>query len=146
MAVTAKWYGKAFLAILNKEVDWEADTIKVQLHTSSYTPDQDAHDYADDLTNEVANGNGYTTGGATLGSKTIGYTGATNVVKLDAADTSWAAATITARYAVIVDTTPGSAATNPLLGYVDFGADVTSTAGTFQITWHADGILTITPS
>jgi hypothetical protein len=146
MAVSAKWFGNAFLKMLNKEIDWDSDTIKVSLHTSSYVPDQDAHDYADDLTNEVANGNGYTTGGATLGSKTIGYTGATNVVKLDAADTSWSNATITARYAVIYDASGGSAAANPLLGYVDFGADVSSTSGTFQITWHSDGILTITPS
>lgn len=146
MAVSAKWYGNAFLKAFNKEIDWESDTIKVSLHTSSYTPDQDAHDYQDDLTNEVANGNGYTTGGATLGSKTSGYTGATNVVKFDAADTSWSAATITARYAVIYDASGGSAAANPLLGYVDFGADVSSTAGTFQITWHSDGILTVTPS
>ena len=146
MAVTAKWYGNAFLKALNKEIDWDTDTIKVQLHTSSYTPDPDAHDYHADLTNEVANGNGYTTGGATLANKTIGYTGGTNVVKLDGDDVSWAAATITARYAVIVDTTPGSSATNPVLGYVDFGADVASTAGTFAITWHADGIFTITPA
>lgn len=146
MAVSAKWYGKAFLAMLNKEIDWTADTIKVQLHTSSYTPDQDTHDYHDDLTNEVANGNGYTTGGATLGSATIAYNGTTNVVKLDGADASWTSSTITARYAVIVDTTPGSSATNPLLGYVDFGADVSSTNGTFSINWASTGIFTITPA
>lgn len=146
MAVTAKWFGKAFLKMLNKEIDWDSDTIKVSLHTSSYTPDQDAHDYADDLTNEVANGNGYTTGGATLGSKTIDYTAGTNVVKLDAADTVWAASTITARYAVIYDAQSGAAATNPLLGYVDFGADVSSAGGAFTITWDAAGIFTITPA
>lgn len=146
MAVTAKWFGNAFLKMLNKEIDWDSDTIKVSLHTSAYTPDQDAHDYANDLTNEVANGNGYTTGGATLGSKTIDYTAGTNVVKLDAADTVWSASTITARYAVIYDSTPGSAATNPLLGYVDFGADVTSTNGNFTITWDGAGIFTITPA
>lgn len=146
MAVSAKWYGNAFLKMLNKEIDWDSDTIKVSLHTSSYTPDQDAHDYQNDLTNEVANGNGYTTGGATLANKSIGYTGATNVVKLDADDTSWAASTITARYAVIYDATPGTSATNPLLGYVDFGADVASSGGAFTITWDSAGIFTITPA
>lgn len=146
MTVSAKWYGKAFLSILNKEVDWASDTIKVALCTSSYTPDQDAHDYFDDITNEVAAGSGYTSGGATLGTPTIGYTGATNVVKLDGDDVSWTTSTITARYAIIYDSTPGSAATNPLLGYVDFGADVSSSSGTFTITWDAAGIFTITPS
>lgn len=146
MPVSAKWFGNAFLKMLNKEIDWDSDTIKVSLHTASYTPDQDAHDYQNDLTNEVANGNGYTTGGATLANKSIGYTGATNVVKLDADDTSWASSTITARYAVIYDASPGTAATNPLLGYVDFGADVVSSGGAFTITWDAAGILTITPA
>ena len=90
--------------------------------------------------------NGYTTGGATLANASIGYTAGTNVVKLDGDDVSWTSSTITARYAVIVDTTPGSSATNPVLGYVDFGADVASTNGTFTITWSTDGIFTITPA
>jgi len=144
MAVTAKLYGKFLNALANKEVDLNSDTIKVQLHTSSYTPDQDTHDYHNDLTNEVANGNGYTTGGATLGSPSFSYTGATNVFMFDGADVSWTSSTITARYAVLVDTTPGSTSTNPLIGYVDFGTDVSTTNGTFQITWDAAGIFTVT--
>jgi len=145
MAVTAKWFGLAFLAMLNKEIDWEADTIKVMLCTSSFTPDQDTMDYQDDITNEVS-GTGYTAGGATLANASIGYTGATNVVKLDADDLTWETATITARYAVIVDTTPGSSSTNPVLGYVDFGEDKSSSGGDFTIQWNADGVFTITPS
>lgn len=142
MAVSAKWYGNAFKAAFNKEVDWDTDTIKVALCTSTYTPDQDAHDYFNDITNEVT-GTGYTAGGATLTSKTSTYTGASNTLSLDAADTSWAASTITARYAVIYVST-GTAATSPLLGYVDFDGDISSTAGAFTITWDAAGILTTT--
>lgn len=146
MAVSAKWYGNGLKAAFNKEVDWDTDTIKVALCTSSYTPDQDAHDYFDDITNELATANGYTAGGATLASKTITYTGATNKLKLDAADTSWANTAFTARYAIIYLST-GTAATSPLLGYVDFGEDkTTKDNGTFLITWAADGILEITAS
>ncbi len=206
MAVTTHWYRRAGLAALNKEIDWLSDTIKVSLHTSSYTPNLDTHDYADDLTNEVANGDGYTTGGATLASKAHTYTaansfgtawaaatayGAEAIVRpttgngylyraqgaggtshaateptwpttigdevtdngvtwtcvgrgietLDAADPSWTSATITARYAVIYDATPGTAGTNPLIALVDFGEDVSSTAATFSIVFAALGIL-----
>jgi len=145
MAVTAKWYGNALLKALNKEVDWDTQDIKVALVTSSYTPDQDAHDYFDDITNELSTGDGYTAGGATLGTKTIGYTADGNVIKLDAADVTWANSTITARRAIIyVDT--GDAETSVLLGYVDFGADQISSAGNFTIAWSADGIFTITVS
>jgi alpha-D-ribose 1-methylphosphonate 5-phosphate C-P lyase len=101
MAATMKWYGKALLKALNKEVDFDTDTIKVALCTSSYTPNQDTHDYFDDITNELSTGNGYTAGGATLANKTIGYTDGTNVIKLDADDVTWANSTITARYAIV---------------------------------------------
>lgn len=143
MAVTAKWYGKAPMKLLNKEVDWDSDEIKVMLCTSTYVPDQDVHAYKDAVTNEVE-GAGYTAGGAVLANKTIDYTGATNVTKLDANDVVWAASTITARYAVIYDNTPATDATKPVLGYVDFGEDKVSSNGTFTIQWHADGILTAT--
>jgi hypothetical protein len=145
MAVSAKWYGNAFLSMLNKEIDWASDVIKVALCTNAYTPSQDDHNYFDDITNEVS-ATGYTAGGATLGTPTIGYTGATNVVKLSGDNVSWANSTITARYAIVYDSSPGTAGTNPLIGYVDFGADVSTTNGTFAITWDAAGILTITPA
>ncbi|HUX00956.1 MAG TPA: hypothetical protein VMY35_08240 [Phycisphaerae bacterium] len=141
MAVTAYWYAKGFLAAFNKEVDFAADAIKVALTTSTYTPDQDAHDYFDDVTNEVV-GDGYVAGGHALGTPSIANT--ENVIKLDGDDTVWEASTITARRAVVYDSTPGTAATNPLLTWVDFGADEVSTAGDFTITWHANGIATIT--
>ncbi len=143
MAVSALMYGKAiegqYSATAARRVDWVGDTIKVMLCTASYTPDQDAHDFKDDITNEIT-GTGYTAGGATLGSKTLTYTGASNKLVLDAADTAWTTASFTARYAVIYKDT-GSAATSPVLGYVDFGADQTVTAATFTITWDADGVL-----
>jgi hypothetical protein len=142
MAVSAKWYGQALLKALNKEIDFDTDVIKVMLCTSAYVPDQDAHVYKDvSVTSEVT-GTGYTAGGATLASKTIAYTAATNIIALDAADVTWAASTITARYAVIYDDSPASS--KPLLAYVDFGADQSSNNGNFTITWDANGILKIT--
>ena len=144
MAVSAKFYGKAFLSAFNKEIDLNSDTIKVALCTSTYTPDQDAHDYFNDITNEVT-GTGYTAGGATLGSAAVSYTGGTNTFAFDGADVSWATSTITARYAIVYDST-GTSSTSPLICYVDFGADVSTTAGTFTLTWDAAGICTVVVS
>ena len=142
MAATAKWYGQAQIKAYSKEIDWLNDTIKVMLCTSSYVPNQDTHVYKDvSVTNEVA-GDGYTAGGATLASKTLAYDAGTNITKFDAADTVWAASTITARYAVIYDDTPES--NKPLLGYVDFGEDEVSTSTDFTIRWSSDGVLKIT--
>lgn len=143
MAVTAFWYGPAiegqYGTTAARRVDWVTDTIKVALTTSTYTPNQDTHDFFNDITNEVA-GAGYTAGGVTLGSKTVVYSGASNKLVLDAADAAWTTATFTARYAIVYKDT-GSAATSPLMGYVDFGGDQTVTGATFTIVWDVDGVL-----
>jgi hypothetical protein len=127
-------------------IDMDNDTFKVQLHTSTYTPAV-THDVLTDLTNEVANGNGYTTGGVTLTSPTWTRSGAT--VTFDAADAQWTASggSIVARYAVIYDDTPTSPA-NPLVAYSlldNTPADVTVADGTtLTIAFHTNGILTLT--
>lgn len=56
---------------------------------------------------EVSNGDGYATGGATVGSPTIGTT--TTVTKFDGADPSWTVtgSGFTYRYASFYDSTPG---------------------------------------
>jgi hypothetical protein len=127
--------------IMDGSIDLDTDTIKVALVTSSYTPDQDAHDFFDDITNEVS-GTGYTAGGATLANKVVSADNTDNEGVFDADDTSWATSTITARGAVIYKST-GTASTSPLIAYIDFGADKSSSAGTFQITWNAEGILNL---
>lgn len=149
MAVTAYWYGKGlegqYGTTSARRVDWVSDTINVALCASSYTPDQDADDFFDDVSNEIS-GPGYTAGGAALGTKSVNYDSATNTVSLRAATTSWTSASFTARYAVIYKST-GTAGTSPLLGYVDFGGDETVSSGTFSIAWDAtDGVLKITAS
>src|SRR6266567_5455179 len=117
MADVAKFYGLFFSSLANKEVDFNSDTIKAMLCTSSYTPDQDAHQYKSSVTNEVS-GTGYTAGGVTLTTCTFSYDGATNTFKLDCDDFSWTTATFTARNIVIYDSTPGSDATRPLIMFV----------------------------
>ena len=139
----SKLYGNFLLKALNKEVDFDTDTIKVALVSSSYTPDQDAHDYFNDVSTYEVSGTGYTAGGNTLASKTATYDSANNVIVLDAADTTWASSTITARYAVVYDST-GTSSTSALIGYVDFGSDQSSTNGNFTITWDSTGIVRIT--
>lgn len=142
--MASKLYGNFLSQALNKEVDWDTDTIKVALLTNAYTPDQDAHNYFDDvLANEVA-GTGYTAGGESLSNKTNTYDAGTNTIVLDADDVTWSSSTITARYAVVYDASPATDATRPLIGYVDFGSDQSSSNGNFTITWDATGIVRIT--
>jgi hypothetical protein len=129
-------YNRFYYDLCVKLLNLSTDTIKVQLHTASYTPDKD-HDVLADLSAEVANGNGYATGGATLASKTVTQDDANDCVVLDAADTEWTASTITARYVVLVDTTHDT-----LIVCFDLGGNVSSIAGSFKITWSASGYMT----
>lgn len=142
--MASKLYGQFLSQALNKEIDWDTDTIKVALLTNAYTPNQDTHNYFDDVSANEVSGTGYTGGGITLTNKTNTYNGASNVIVLDADDVTWSSSTITARYAVVYDASPATNATRPLIGYVDFGSDQSSSNGNFTITWDATGIVRIT--
>lgn len=123
------------------KIDFTSNTFKCALADSGYTPDVDAHDFFNDITNEEA-GTGYTAGGATLANKTWAVVGASNVVKFDADDVSWNTSTITTRYAIIYKST-GTASTSPLVAVIDFSSDRTSDGGTFLISFSASGIFTM---
>lgn len=128
--------------IMNGSVDLDTDTIKVALVTSSYTPDIDAHDYFNDVTNEVT-GTGYTAGGATLANKAVTQDNTNDKGVFDADDVAWTTSTITARGAVLYKSRGGASSADELICYIDFGVDKVSTAGTFTIQWNASGILTL---
>jgi hypothetical protein len=139
MTTTHKWFTLSKKSFAQKLIDWEDDTIKVSLHTSTYTPDMDAHNFQDDLTNEVT-ATGYTAGGATISTPTL--TGGTGELVYDGANVSWViSGSLTFRYAVIYDSTPGSTATNPLISIIDFGTDQTITDGTLTLNFDDAGIL-----
>lgn len=127
--------------IMNGSIDLDTDTIKVALVTSSYTPDQDAHDNFDDITNEIS-GTGYTAGGATLSNKAVSADNTDNEGVFDADDVTWSSSTITARGAVIYKST-GTASTSKLICYIDFGSDKVSSNGNFTITFNAEGIINL---
>lgn len=138
---TGKLYGKVFTALWNKEIDYDSDNIAVLLTTSSYVPDQDAHDYLDDVTNEVSGG-GYAR--VNLSSKTVTYTGGSNKHVLDADDTPFPSATFTFRNVVLADVSPGSDATRPLIGYQLGSGDVVGGGATITLIHNASGIVEIT--
>lgn len=146
MAVTAHYYDSFFKSVYNKEVDVDTDVLKLMLCTSTYTPNQGTHQYKSSVTNEVASGNGYTTGGNTIGSVTVSVNTGTHVINITGANGSWPASTFTARYAVLYDSSPATDATRPLILFVDFGADQSPSNGTLSVTWDASGIATVTVS
>ena len=124
-------YNSAMYDVVRGPIDFDTDTFKVMLVTSAYTPSQDNHDKRDDVTNEVS-GTGYTAGGVTTAC-TVTQDNANDRVTLSFAAASWATSTITARGAVIYKSRGGAASADNLVCYIDFGADVVSTAATFTL-------------
>tara|TARA_R110002012_G_scaffold49467_1_gene127977 strand:+ start:340 stop:762 length:423 start_codon:yes stop_codon:yes gene_type:complete len=115
--------------ILDEQHDITSDTIKCALFTSSASLGAGTTAYS--TSNEVANGNGYSTGGVTLGSAAVATSGTT--VYIDFADPSWTSATFTANGALIYN----SSNSDKAICVLAFGGDYTVTNGTFQITFPA---------
>jgi hypothetical protein len=139
---------KAKKKLIDGTFDLDTHVWKVALCTSTFTPtaafagtSTDAR-YSD-ITGEVANGNGYTTGGATLASVTVVESSGTTT--FDAADLSWTGATFSAKWAVIYN---NSDTNKGILGYMDIetgnGSGLSPANGTFSITWNAGGIFALT--
>lgn len=113
-------------------IDFDTDTFKAMLVTSTYSPNKDTHTKRSDVTNEVV-GTGYTAGGmAATVTATKDTTNDREDISLGAL--SWNPATITARGAVYYKSRGGAASADELVAYIDFGADITSTAGNFAVT------------
>jgi hypothetical protein len=107
------------------------NTFKVALYTAAANLGTATTVYS--TTNEVPNGNGYTTGGNTL-VISVSPTSGNNTASVPTAfisfsNTSWTSATFTARAALIYNVTQG----NKSVAVLDFGADKTVNNDTFQI-------------
>lgn len=113
-------------------IDCDTDTFKMLLVTSSYTPNKDTHTKRSDITNEVANGNGYTTGGITV-TCTVAKDTTNDKVTLTFAAGSWATSTIAAAGGVIYKSRGGASSADELVFYNDFGGNVISTGNTFSV-------------
>jgi hypothetical protein len=108
--------------------DLDTDTIKIALFTSSATLGASTTAYS--TSNEVS-GTGYTAGGNTLAGATISLSGSTAIV--DFTDTTWSSATITARGALIYNSSKADRA----IAVLDFSSDKSSTNGDFTVVFPA---------
>ena len=84
-----------------------------------------------DNSDELANGNGYSTGGNALTNVDPSVSGTTAIT--DFADTSFTSATFTTRGCIIYNTNDSNSA----VMVIDFGGDYTVTGGTFTIAFPA---------
>lgn len=140
MAVTISLYDHTALRFANGS-NVAGDTYKLKLLTAA-TFDATHTTLAATGGTEVANGNGYTTGGATLGGVAITQSG--NDAKFDANDVTWTASggSIVASYGILYNDTDTD---DPPVAFINFDGSQTAGDGTdFKVIWNASGIVTFT--
>jgi hypothetical protein len=111
------------------------DTFKLALYTSSATLNANTAGYSTNPgggSNTEVSSSGYTAGGGTL--VNTGTSVASAVAITNFANLSFTGVTLTARGALIYNTTMGSGSgTTDAVVVLDFGSDKTATSGTFTV-------------
>lgn len=121
-------------AALTGGINFATDSFKMMLLTVvPGETEKDGWDFRADVTNEVANGNGYATGGKACVLTVAAVDDANNDVEITIDPVAWAASTISADAALVYKDT-GNAATDRLVGTIDFGGTVNSTNDAFTVT------------
>ena len=113
-------------------INFSTDTFKMALVTSAYGAAK-SHSKRSNITNEIT-GLGYTAGGNACAVTVAAVDNVNNDIELSFTVISWTTATITARAGVIYKSRGGLSSADELVGYVDFGSDVSATNGTFAVT------------
>jgi len=149
MAVTGKVYTNAIKGFCMGTYSWKASggsTIKCMLVKNTHTPNQDTHDFIDDVSDdECAASGSYSAGGLAVTPIDPAVDTATNITKFDCVDLQVTTFTGTVRYLVFYYAS-GTAGTSNLICYADLGEDVTITNGTYDIVIDSAGLFKITVS
>lgn len=119
------------LTLLKGDIDFDTDVFKIILMASGFTFNRVSHSqYSDVSASELPTANGYTVGGNTLAGVSVTQDDTENQGEVTWNNTSWVAAggAIVASGAIIYDDTVTSPA-DVLVGYIDFGGDVTTNDG-----------------
>ena len=138
MAITTNAICNSFKKqLLAGEHDFDSsggDTFKLAMYTSVAVLGASTTNYA--TTNEVSSPSGYSAGGKALVNQ--GVKVSSGVAITDFADLSFTGVTLTARGALIYNTTTdGGTNTTEAVAVLDFGGDKTATSGTFTIQFPA---------
>jgi hypothetical protein len=127
-------------------VDLSALTVKAMVVTAGYTPNQNTHDFADDLGANEVSGSNYTAGGNAMANPVVSLSGA-GLVTVDFDDpATWAQHATgfsNGRRVVVYVDRGGLSSADELIGYSDdFGADKGNVDGDFSAAVNASGLFT----
>jgi len=140
----AAWavYNKFKEYVMDNTIDIDGDIFMLALYTSASNAATTTLSLRSQITNEVANANGYSTGGKTASAPTWGTGASAGEMRFDATATIWSASggnIVDAKFAVLYDQSTGaSAGAQKLIAQ--------SQLSTAQFTITSGNTLTVTPS
>ena len=70
--ITFQLYGNFMVSLMNKLIDMDTDDIKMSLHGAAYSPNLATDDFFNDASSELGTSGGYTVGGVSLTTKSVG--------------------------------------------------------------------------
>ena len=144
----AQYEGGTAQTISSMPVDFDGDTIKFGIITSTVTPDTDetsTHLHWDDLSGNEVSGTNYTAGGITVTSITVTREGS-GIIMIDGVNITIlqdAGGFSNGRHGILYKST-GTASTSPLISAVDFGADKGNVSNDLLLSFNANGIYRFT--
>lgn len=118
-----------------------SDTIKIAL-VNNYTVDVDAHTKYSDIKQYEITGVGYIQNDKILSGVVITINTDGDAAVLDASDVTWTASTISSNGAILYKDT-GDESTSPLICFIDFNGEKSSSNGDFVIQWNFNGIISL---
>lgn len=125
-------YNSAVDKIVRGTVDFDSDQFKILLVSGAAQDDTNEKvnfDFVNDITTELATGSGYNERKPTT--PTISQNG--NNVEIAFSSVSWSEASITASGAILYAHKGTDDSANPLVAYLNFNNNVTSSEGTFTV-------------
>jgi hypothetical protein len=128
MAITTGVNNQFKSEVMLAEHNLQSNTLKVILVSSSQNVSAGGPNTYASVTSQLANGNGYTTGGATLATVSVSTVDSSGVV--DFADVSWSSATFSANGCVIYNDSHSS---KSVIAVYDFGGEKSATNGEFKL-------------
>jgi hypothetical protein len=131
MAVTAKWYPKAFQSLFDSNIK-AGDTFKIALFDGVGGVYNDAHSAYSDLFPAEISGTGYSTGGAVTNlSLGVGSGGDSNKFLVTPTAVTWTSATFAFQYAALYS--DNAVTGKKLLLHIDFGTQQNVAGQEYQI-------------
>lgn len=130
--------GNGIKSLITGLADWDSNTMKLLLFTSSASFNKDTTDFLDDVRAQEETGTNWAADGQTLSGCTVNIDTTNDEVEVRATDVSVGSVTLDdGKFFGVFNFTPGTDATRPIICYGSFDTALAPQGGTLLIDFNA---------